>query len=638
MRLVSPIHLPEILRMVFLYLTRHQIRHRILPVCKLWNIVGHATIPRVNAWFPNHVDRMEQLLNLGTDVLRCIAPVESPNQESWSTLETVLRSLHTNMRGRIKTVIMGGNINLEMNLFPLLPIFCQIRVLRLENLTVSKIQLDTILRLCPHLLELYISLEKQLHQSLRILYFEIPDKPLPTLKLKSLTFWRLSIDINDLEHVLTRCPDLQELRLIHMGRPQSLHLDPIPENTNIFSEMAVNCPRLRLLHYSSSSVPLSRVIFERIFSALPNLKTWSSGINGIGPFMFSCLQEHIRNLTTLEIFDPNGTGLANGMGIHQFLCTAPNLLHLRADGVRFMEEEISVLADLQILKRTGSDPENENVKKIWACRNLRTLRLEFGGYFHKSGVLATSRALFAYIVNVCPKLTELYIHHTHLALSRNGGFCLLSGLEELERLEILSYHNHRDAKFPERDMEWFRSDGKIAPATPLKLNEGVLQGIPMTKFQKVMRGGRMTDGENPDRVDRQHRSPTSLTKWPIGRAARSPDSRLISDIKKASSLENVTKVLEKLCQSDTPCWPLLESLKITAKINTPPPIVLQMTQLKTLISELRPELEPEESNEVAKPLQHTPVNDGDDAHHVDIDIEDDLEFELDFGCMTTMLE
>ncbi|KAF9355327.1 hypothetical protein BGX26_006696 [Mortierella sp. AD094] len=489
---------------------------------------------------------------------------------------------------------MRGNINLELNLYPLLPIFCKIRVLRLENLTTNKIQLDTIFRLCQYLLELYIRLVTQSNQSLRILYFENPDTPLPTLKLKSLTLWRLSIDITVLEHVLTRCADLQELKLIHMGRPQSLYLDPIPENTNIFSEMAVNCPRLQLLHYSSSSVPLSRVMFERMFGALPNLKTWSSGINGIGPFMFCCLQEHIQNLTTLEIFNPNGTGFANGMGIHQFLCTAPNLLHLRADGVRFKEEEISVLTGFRIHRRAGSDSESERVKRIWACRNLRTLRLAFGGYSHKSGVLATSRALFAYIVNVCPKLTELYIHHDLLALSLNGGFCLLSGLEELERMEIISYHYHRDAKFPKGDMEWFRSDGKVAPATPLRLEEGVLLGTPMTKLQKIMMGGLMKDGEDSDCVDRQHKSPTGLaTKWSIGRTARGPDGRLISDIEKASSLENVANVLDKLRQSDTPCWPLLESLKIMAKINTPPPIILQMAQLKTLIAELRPELEPE---------------------------------------------
>ncbi|KAF9369219.1 DNA mismatch repair protein, partial [Mortierella sp. AD011] len=43
-------------------------------------------------------------------------------------------------------------------------------------------------------------------------------------------------------------------------------------------------------------------------------------------------------------------------------------------------------------------------------------------------------------------------------------------------------------------------------------------------------------------------------------------------------------------------------------------------------------------SKAAKPLQHSSVSDGDNIHHEDIDIEDDLEFELDVDWMAAMLE
>ncbi|KAF9355328.1 hypothetical protein BGX26_006697 [Mortierella sp. AD094] len=599
----SPLHVPEILGHVFLYLSSHQIRYSVLCVCKQWNTVGRAAIPCTNVWSEvsaaHGLSFVEYLLNSGTDTLQCVAPRELPKMSSlreytarqmkWALLESVIATLPVQKIRRIKTVIMEGDVNLENNLYPILAIFSGLKALRLENLNVYFVQLDTILHKCPHLTELHIDQLDPNDISERRLYFEQKKAPLPILKLRSLTLWRWRIKMNRLLQVLERCPHMKELKLIQLHFPRISDQHPIVANVNLFNEIAANCPQIQSLHFSSSNQPLNGVLFGRIMDAFPNLKSWSAGIGDTQPWMYSHLQSSMAHtLTSLEIYDSRNAEYSNTLaqGLHQFLCVATSLLHLRADGVVFTEDDIFVLDDvLPTRSSTDEKPKSGTVtmskhsKRIWACRNLRTLRLGFRRTENLiSLVQLKCRSLFAYIANVCPRLSELWISHYSLDFSVKGGFCLLSGLKELERLDIYST-NISDDKFPKTDIEWIRTDGGEIPWEQLP-------GVQKIKWWMSL--GQLRESAESRIDSRRFKGTTShVPKGSKGRLALESDDRLIYQIQKASCLDNVANVMDDLRRSNDRCWPFLETLTIDRFASAKS----KLQCLPALIRQLRPELE-----------------------------------------------
>ncbi|KAF9201816.1 hypothetical protein BGZ49_007980 [Haplosporangium sp. Z 27] len=572
----SPLDIPEVLAKVFSNLTRRQIQNHVLPVCKSWNVLGHAAIPCINTWSQPKASQcmpqVEQLLNSGTDILRCVAPEVGPNtrisKECWSTLEAALNKLPELKRKQIKTVLIRGSIVFAVDLYPILPICCNIQVLRLQNLSDSNIQMDTILRLCPHLLELYINAKDRGRLALNALSFENPDKPLPDLKLRYLVLLRLSVDITLLEQVLVQCPDLQELKLIQMDYPQT-SFEVTPEVISVFfNRLASSCPRLQSLHFSSPSVPLTLDLFANILIAFPHLKTWSSEATDMEPFIYKHLRENLpQHLTTLDVMN-NRIG-AQKYGLHKFLCVASNLLHLTIDGTELTNQDINVLNDILPTK-------DSKRYRIWACRNLRTLSITFRNEVATPEErYINSRALFSYIVNVCPKLTELQLHHAGLDFSLQSGFCLLSGLERLQELSVSSIR-HFARGITKKDFEWFSTEvisSKTSSFLQRQRNKYSFEGLKSSKESIVDRKRfSSTAGEFEQNI--------------ANNQLLDPNDEMIYQIQKASCLENVADLLHELQERQDRCWPSLQSIwfswLMTHKMKN---------NLPELIKQVRPELD-----------------------------------------------
>ncbi|KAG0378348.1 hypothetical protein BGX24_004080 [Mortierella sp. AD032] len=182
-----------------------------------------------------------------------------------------------------------------------------------------------------------------------------------------------------------------------------------------------------------------------------------------------------------------GISLYNQNVVHKALCSCPNLITFTALGIYYYIEDMDVnnlLAakgggkyrkkdDDPVVRsdwsaricmnpypvpRPGSNPppDDENQepvwpRRVWTCRNLRTLHISISAQGKGSGSHAFSLVLFGYLSRVCPRLEELNVKMEKIMLDDESGLCLLGRLKFLERLQIQSTSNLR---YP--DVAWLR--------------------------------------------------------------------------------------------------------------------------------------------------------------------------------------
>ncbi|KAG0014381.1 hypothetical protein BGZ81_000490, partial [Podila clonocystis] len=179
-----------------------------------------------------------------------------------------------------------------------------------------------------------------------------------------------------------------------------------------------------------------------------------------------------NNLTSLELV-PNwdvdsGSNLPDVSSmLHEFLCDAASLKHLKARLLKYIVRYLDVFGATDILGHPKSTSQAGSAKprdtRLWACRDLETLHLGF--QWRDDGHLAQfswpleesgSRILFGYLARVCPDLQDLDISGEGLDLRLAGGFCLLSELMRLEVLKIESSVRSVDLKRRPQsaDLDW----------------------------------------------------------------------------------------------------------------------------------------------------------------------------------------
>ncbi|KAF9355330.1 hypothetical protein BGX26_006699 [Mortierella sp. AD094] len=187
------------------------------------------------------------------------------------------------------------------------------------------------------------------------------------------------------------------------------------------------------------------------------------------------------------------------------------------------------------------------LEKITALGVLLTLRISI-----QKDDLLSSRQMIAYIVNVCPKLRELKLRDDGLDLSLKGGLCLLSGLRDLERLEIETRDGY---PFQAKDMEWIRTDGMGVPFAHLSW-------LQKQKWRMSLRDIRNC---GVARVDKQYFEDKirQVTRGPDGRLLLGAEDQIIYQVQKAACLENLANLLEELCLKESRYWPLLESVHMS---------------------------------------------------------------------------
>ncbi|KAG0322834.1 hypothetical protein BGZ97_003391 [Linnemannia gamsii] len=151
-----------------------------------------------------------------------------------------------------------------------------------------------------------------------------------------------------------------------------------------------------------------------------------------------------NNVTTLELhWSENTRLLQSSSSLHDYLCSSPHLLHLRAPKARYYIDYMDVF-------RRAHDhrtPKNNHgiLPNVWHCRRLETLHLGFE--ISRQPLTGTPaiflRILFGYIARVLPLLrdfkSDILVDNTHRlrqTIDLGSGFCLLAKLKYLEQLDL----------------------------------------------------------------------------------------------------------------------------------------------------------------------------------------------------------
>ncbi|KAK3823212.1 MAG: hypothetical protein J3Q66DRAFT_397675 [Benniella sp.] len=494
----SPVDIPELLQLIFSYLSPHILRSSASLVCRQWNNVAqHMLDTRPVTWRDSDSGgstslQHENLRRLQwTNALRIGAEsVMLPNlsgknpPKNWHALASALDLLSQEQRLKIQELSIYHRLLYDTQLLPLLKMVSStLTMLRMKvihndtnnnsnrnisthnsnNVSINiTIPLDEILKLCPHLFILDI------HGSTPWRYQDTQttetERILPTrLRLQSLTLENMAVEESTLMNLLESCPDLQELCFMHLVfRPcytwiqEGFH---VPVGGSFWDNVSKRCPRLRRLHVSSHGVSpwIGDVACIRSkMYRFPRVREWSFLAREMSTVIFKAFRTcSYQNMTSLELVGPGYTsGEVFGYKLHKFLCKTPQLVHLKAPSVDFsvrwldMEGVVAPFGYTygrykHLMQSDGarylcldSTTHVASIhRKIWACRNLQTLHIQFR--FGEDVSVESSRVIFGYLSRVCPQLQDLQIGRRYFRMDFEGGFCLLSRLHDLRRLRLV---------------------------------------------------------------------------------------------------------------------------------------------------------------------------------------------------------
>ncbi|KAG0206271.1 hypothetical protein BGX28_002268 [Mortierella sp. GBA30] len=336
------------------------------------------------------------------------------------------------------------------------------------------------------------------------------------------------------------------------------------DRMEFFQKLGCLYPQLTSVHFTKSHPRYSESEIRTILGAFPKATKWSllwrdlrDGIlrdlnrcveastsvsNNESPINLNRADVYTNHLTSLEIVPSTDWTPRWGNALHDFLCDSPLLEHLRAGSVAYYVEHLDInglLSEGEDFgdwedgddgageKELGDDPDAYNAKvdrssnfttshvlvhdvpiptvttkihKIWACRNLKTLHLEFTRRKHlqhfnafrptysfqtvnlsstsmRSAVASASstvilenspklsRIIYGYISRFCPRLQVLLIRSYRLNMTLKGGFLLLTRLHHLKNVTMSQY----DCQFGERDiLPWVMKRRSITMAQRLQ--------------------------------------------------------------------------------------------------------------------------------------------------------------------------
>ncbi|KAF9557713.1 hypothetical protein EC968_007507 [Mortierella alpina] len=502
--LLSPLHLPEILQLVFSFLSPHVINVSVRQVCKQWNTVARPLLPVRVLWKDRTSDKYKHshVLNRLQDANILQVLFEQTWQLdnttfAWRELMERVDTLRGDNQLHIRQLDLHRGNFLESRIYRILPKITTLTVLRIEKLVQRTIHVGTILALCPHLRVLLIECSGGYHE---IEYETAPPTattddarawPSQSSGLVSLTIKWMHLRQETLELAIKQCPSLQTLRLVELNRATT-QVEPF-DRVRLYSLVAETCPGLRKFHLSfleqvltvDEAKAMDQIFFPGLSltrfepghlsataqkqkrrqdpspTPLDTLSLLSGDIHTYTVFYLR--QPFIANLythrlTTLEIIlscAPKNLGVVSD-ALHQLLCDSPSLLHLVAPMVSYYSEYLDLEGDIDsegYYKPRRSGPEFFRIKKqIWACRGLRTLDIQFEPALGRdSPTPENARNMFGYLARVCPDLRDLSIRRSELCLELEGGMCLLTRLRKLESLRIWTRTRTR---FGKRDVEW----------------------------------------------------------------------------------------------------------------------------------------------------------------------------------------
>ncbi|KAG0236612.1 hypothetical protein B0O80DRAFT_500495 [Mortierella sp. GBAus27b] len=385
--------------------------------------------------------------------------------------------------------------------------------------------------------------------------------PASVSKLRSLTLQSLSMEVHNLNSLLTNCPKLKELRLVtirfhdipkvpsHQEQRRIMELreepreQPVTYYQEYFTDFAERCPELESFHFTEARFPSSTNALIAMQIVFPRLSRWSISADALvfqpdrlGDLLGSTLEGFMAQLTTLELLPMQETESAV---IPKLLYLAPNLLHLKAKGV-FMET-----SDI------GHSNNSPTQQRLWACRQLRTFHIGIKASMYAAATdrgPCQSRLFFAYLVKCCPRLQDIFIHSSDLNLTLEGGLCLLSKLTELRCLDIHGMGSLNQ----DRDFDWMSTLNPRGQSIRERMRRrGITESLKVSKQDKRAA------------LEQQQLFNTSSKN-----SVNPAENELRKAIWEASALTNMPNLLRRIWTLQTRgiyCWPHLESHHISTE-------------------------------------------------------------------------
>ncbi|KAF9159631.1 hypothetical protein BGX21_002969 [Mortierella sp. AD011] len=384
--------------------------------------------------------------------------------------------------------------------------------------------------------------ERRLAGNLRLKRFHLKD-----VLVKESTFmaimdaspalYELKIQTLDVKPLAQPSPDVQE------QEPEEEWVSC--DRLEFIQEIGYQYPQLTSVHFTRAFYSYSNSRIRTILQSFPRASRWVIGWRDLPdgilrdlnkcieiprnsqllPIICSAPEVYINHLTSLDIVPSSDWTPRWGNALHDFLCSSPHLEHLRAGTIEYYIENLDLNGLLPTSEgnfatfeddnderrgspRGGTQPghtaqhsDNDNPasistskpRKIWACRNLKTLHLDFtrqtqhrhhhalrrsfastssvftftasssnsssssrfniNSSSSKSKIIhdnspKLSRIVFGYIARVCPRLQDLLIRGYRLNMTLEGGFCLLTRLRALKKVAI----SQLDCEFSTKDI------------------------------------------------------------------------------------------------------------------------------------------------------------------------------------------
>ncbi|KAG0276425.1 hypothetical protein BGZ95_007551 [Linnemannia exigua] len=451
--------IPEILEHIFSFLTRQDRTRRARRVCKRWSAickdpVSYTWTLRValndddnnNRNFYNREDdEQTQVIRISLADHVTIR-VDTPSEEreiserrlaSWTRAMDLLSKLMDDCKSsgkcpRLQSLYLTAgvlqNFVIQLRQLPSLTTLTTLRITMCLHYNLAV--LFTACRACPNIEELVFQ-GTQYDTSAYPYFFEGPPSlfwlegsyVLPTLhRLQTCILHYPSISVERLEEFLQASPNLARLVLFRV----TYTADPRRFPT-IATHVAAHCPNLRSFHLSmfDGVDDVNDRELTSCFSVIPNLDEFSAVDEEfyVRRMWFRNVIRTVANrITTLNILP----GSYRMMLIRDVLCTFEHLVHLRAPDVS---------------------------RYIWACRGLKTLHMTVASDYQHSFSPEATLTVFGFLSRMCPLLEELYLTRLSMDLSFQGGLCLLTRLQHLERIWFVASN---DPGLNSRALFWIR--------------------------------------------------------------------------------------------------------------------------------------------------------------------------------------
>ncbi|KAI9241964.1 MAG: hypothetical protein BYD32DRAFT_404564 [Podila humilis] len=477
------IHIPEIIQQVFSHLNERDL-YSACVVNRFWHLLSldflHVQLHWSDTGPAEEQDRaVKQLTNTRVRTFRLFAQdsrtylcfgadAQAQVNASWERLQRAIRALaeehplealEQKLLPRLETLTLNGESCLDYRVIPILAYFSSLSIISLTGMTPGSIDLAGIFQNCPRLTDFSLICPETSFTSAQrnVQLRDIVPGSLSSTNLRRLHLRHVFVGQSTLELLLTSTPELRscECRYLVANGASPSRID----RRSFIDFAKKNCRQLELFHFSIRGERMQPSEAEIVGKYFPSTtaRVWDMDFTQANvPHLLS------NRITSLEIHHMSSRSPGVSSVLHGFLCESPSLLHLKVNHAFYPCENFvfgsDLYGDLSALgypNELGRHdlPAGLN-KRIWACRGLLTLHLQFDSRYYSIRQHAFgTRAMFAYLATVCPRLQDVSIHRPNMDLGIDSGFCHLAILRDLEKLTIST---DRDPGLKAKDLMWFR--------------------------------------------------------------------------------------------------------------------------------------------------------------------------------------